>query len=396
MMSTRPAATTLAGYTVAVTDFHQELVAAQLRRRGATVVEVPLLRMVPAGRDARLRAATRHCVSAAVDYTLAASAAGWLRWLDAAQGWQLRAALLATLESGTILSTGPSVSAALRDSGLTETWASPSGELGTAIAWLLRQELARRRVVWVADEAPPPRLITALRAGGATVIVVPTRRWAPPSGLGPVHTLVRMVTHREVHAVTFAAIAGVTALIEVAERTDRGEGLLRAFATDVLAAAADAGCAGPLIDRAIPVRWVAGARPDGPGGAARSELGSGARGDPDGAAGALAGLVTEALVARRRELRAGADRFTVQGDAVVVGGAAIRLDSAAAAVVRALADHPGQTLSRATIAQLAPLSRRAGPLGVDLAVSRLRAALGGYQRLVETVPGQGYRLAVDG
>ena len=373
MTQPRPAATTLAGYAVAVTDLRQERLAALLRERGASVVEVPLLRLVPADRDALLRSATRDCLSGAVDYAVVSSAAGWLRCFEAARLWGRSAALKAALAQASLVSASVSVSAAIRDTGLREAWSAPSGELAAAVDWLLERELAQCRVILMADETPPVRLLRAVQARGAEVVVVPTRRWAPPAGLGPVHRLARLVIHREVHAATFTDRTGVAALVEVAERTGRREGLLRAFATDVLAVGADPGSVRPLVERAIPVSWVAGA----------------------GGAEELAGLVSTILLSRRREFRVGADHFTVQGDAVLVGASVIRLASAPAAVLRALADHPGATLPRATIAQLAPLSRRAGPLGVDLAVSRLRAALGEYERLVVTVPGRGYQLTVD-
>jgi uroporphyrinogen-III synthase len=366
------AATTLAGYTVALTDPHQQRLAILLRQRGAATVDVPLLHVVPGHRDARLRTATRRCVHAPVDYAVAATATGWLRWFDAAAAWNLSEALLAALGGAAILSTSSSVRAAVLETGLTDVWSSPSGDLAEAVAWLLDQDLAKRRVAVTADEAPPAQLIGRLRARDAEVLIVPTRRWVLPPGLAPVHRLAQMVIQREVHAVAFATASVATALVDVAIRRGHRNGLLRALATDVVVASADAESAGPFLEWDIPVCWT-----------------------PDDGPNALARLLTEALVARRREFRAADARFAVQGDAVLVDGATIRLAPGPAAVMRVLTDHPGHTLSRAIIEQRALLPRHAGPLEIERAVRRLRAALGEYGRLVVTVRGRGYRLVVD-
>jgi uroporphyrinogen-III synthase len=371
MTSTIPAATTLAGYTVAVTDLHQHQVSALLRRRGATVLELPLLRMVPGAKDARLRSATRYCVAAPLDYAIATSAPGWLRWFDAADVWGLKPSLLDALGTAAIVAAGPAVGAAVRDSGLRDAWSPPSGGLGEAIAWLLQRDLTERRVAVASDDLPAGRLLTAVRARGAQVISVPTLRWAHPTGLAPLHSLARMVIQREVHAVTFTNGSAAAALVDIAGRLGRRASLLRAFATDVVVAGATASAVRNLADRSIPALRV-----------------------DDGGHEELAMLVADELLRRRRTFAARDAQFVVQGDAVLANGTTLQLGSGPAAIMRALADNPGATLSRATLGQLAPLPRSGRTDGVDLAVSRLRATLGEYEWLVATVSRRGYRLAV--
>ncbi len=327
----------LTGYTVAVTDPGLHDVAARLRAHGASTMDMPLMQAVPAHLDARLRSATRRLIRRPADYVVVASAAGWQRWHRAAAVWGLSGALDASLGRATVLP-------ADQDAGL------PHGPARVAI---------------VVDEQPPALLLDRLRGKDNDLIVIPTLRWALPMGLAPLHRLARMVIQREVHAVTFGTATVAHALVDITARTGRGGLLLRALATDVAVAAADAESAAPFLSRDIPVL------------VARE---------------GLARLVFDALVARRRVFRARGRHFAVQGDAVVVGGVVIRLQPRAATVMRSLADYPGGTLSRAALEQLAAPAR---PAGVERAVGLLRAGLGEYAWLVATVHGRGYRLAID-
>lgn len=370
MTPTTPAAT-LTGFRVAVTDVRQHQVSADLRGHGAIVVDIPLLRIVPANQDARLRTATRRCVGAPPDYVVATSADGWQRWLDAAEAWLLKSALLTALSGASMISTGPAVSAALRASGLREASSPAAGTLAEVTDWLLRHDLRQRRVALAGDEASTAGLVPAIRARGADVIHVPTMRWAPETGMAPMHRLVRMVIQREAHAVTFTSTDAMAALVNVAERIGWRGSLLRAFATDVLVAGAAPASARIFVEKSIPALWARG-------------------GD-----GELATLVTAALVRRRREFSAGGVTFAVQGEAVFVDGTTTLLDTGPAAILRALADHPGAIMSRAALARLCPLPRGVRGTEVDLAVSRLRTALGEYGWLVATVARRGYRLASD-
>jgi uroporphyrinogen-III synthase len=372
MTSTIPATSMLAGYTVAMTDLRQRQVSARLRQHGATVTELPLLRIVPAEKDARLRSATRFCIAGPLDYAIATSAPGWLRWLKAADVWGLKPMLLDALSTTAIVSAGTATDVAVRHSGLRDTWSPPSGGFAEAIAWLMRRDLVDRRVAVASDDLPAARLLTAVRACGAQVISVPTLRWAPPAGLAPLHSLVRMVIRREVHAVTFTSASAAGALVDTAGRLGRRESLLGAFATDVVAAGATASAVHSLIDRSIP--------------ALRAD---------NGGQEEFATLITDELLRRRRTFTSRDTHFIMQGNLVLVDGLTMRLPSGSAAIMRALTDKPGATLSRTTLGQLAPLPRGARTNGVDLAVSQLRATLGEYEWLVVTVPRQGYRLAVD-
>jgi uroporphyrinogen-III synthase len=82
----------------------------------------------------------------------------------------------------------------------------------------------------------------------------------------------------------------------------------------------------------------------------------------------------------------------VRGHAVLIDGRLHTLAPASMAILGALADRPGAVVSRAQLA--AALPRGDDGHAVDMAVARLRAALGST-RHVETVIKRGYRLRVD-
>jgi uroporphyrinogen-III synthase len=88
---------------------------------------------------------------------------------------------------------------------------------------------------------------------------------------------------------------------------------------------------------------------------------------------------------------AGAE-LELRGHAVLVDGAVRTLAPASMATLTALAERPGAVVSRAVLT--AALSRGADGHAVDMAVARLRSALGSA-RYIETVIKRGYRLRVD-
>jgi uroporphyrinogen-III synthase len=358
------------------------------------VIEAPLLlEVVPAAKDALLRAATRRCVSAPLDYLVVTSAEGWTQWLDAAAHWRLDAVLLDVLRETRIVATTPSVAAALRRSGLSPARTPPSAGLADAVAWLVRQDLVQRRIALARHEAAPDRLLVSLKRRGADVIDVPTLRLAPPGGRAPLHGLARMVIQRRVHAVTFVSTLVTAALADLADRTGLRPHLIGACANDVVLATAAPEIAGPFVERSIPAQWVdpvEGGRPaddipayDIPA----DDIPAGEHG--------VAELVAAALIRRRREFTAGSTRFAVQGSAVLLDTATLLLQPGPAAIMRALADRPGMTVSRTALERLSLLPGGPRSYALDVAVGHLRAALGDYRWLVSTVVGRGYRLAVD-
>jgi len=103
-------------------------------------------------------------------------------------------------------------------------------------------------------------------------------------------------------------------------------------------------------------------------------------------------VLVEELPKRAPTLHVAGQEVTLRGHAALVDGSLKPLAPAPMAVLRALAVSPGRVLSRSAL--LAALPRSADEHAVEMAVARLRAALGGSS-FVQTVAKRGYRLRVD-
>src|SRR5262249_56286411 len=108
--------------------------------------------------------------------------------------------------------------------------------------------------------------------------------------------------------------------------------------------------------------------------------------------GALVRVLADELPRKAPTLMVAGTAVTVRGHAAVVGGTLKPLAPGPMAVLRALAEARGLAMSRAALRRVLP--RRADEHAVEMAVTRLRVALGGTA-FVQTVVGRGYRLALD-
>lgn len=396
-MAEAPATTgVLAGFTVAITaDRRRDELAALLERAGARVVLAPALRIVPLADDAQLRAATRSLLARPPDMVLANTGIGMRGWLDAADGWGLGDALRARLAEAYVVARGPKTRAALRAAGLTEDWSTESesstevlehllGRLGVAASagparpaspkarrrvngGAGAPRLAGRRVAVQLHGEPQEEFCAALVAAGAEVVEVPVNRWAPPADPTPLQRLVDLITNRLVDAVTFTSAPAVGALLQAAG--PEVDAVLGALRTDVLAGCVGPVTAGPLRRHGVPVLAPARAR-----------------------LGALALALVEELPKRTRSLQVAGAELILRGHAAVVDGVLKPLPPAQMAILRSLAASPGRVLPRSEL--LASLPRGADEHAVEMAVARLRAALG-TSSFIQTVVKRGYRLRVE-
>ena len=398
----------LAGFTVAITaDRRRDELATLLERDGARVVLAPALRIVPLADDARLRSATRSLLVRPPDIVVANTGIGMRGWLDAADGWGLGDALRARLTAAYIVARGPKTREALRASGLTAAWSPESdgnaevlehltGEAttgtrprrrvngarprvastrpermlagGTARGEAARPSpLAGRRVAVQLHGEPQEEFCGALVAAGAEVVEIPVYRWAPPVDPTPLQRLVDLITNRLVDAVTFTSAPAVGSLLRAAGT--EVDPVLDALRGDVLA-----GCVGPVTAAPLRRRGVPVLAP------ARAQL------------GALAQALVEELPRRTRSLQVAGAELVLRGHAAVVDGVLKPLPPAQMAILRSLAASPGRVLPRSELLEALP--RGADEHAVEMAVARLRAALGGSS-FIQTVVKRGYRLRVE-
>src|SRR4051794_4699571 len=127
----------LSGVTIGVTAERRadEFIAA-LERHGANVWHAPTLRIVPLSGDEMLRTATEDVLAENVDLTPITTGARFRGWLDAADGWGLREALVSSLAGSRICTRGPKSTGAVRGAGLREEWSAPGESNRELFAWL--------------------------------------------------------------------------------------------------------------------------------------------------------------------------------------------------------------------------------------------------------------------
>jgi uroporphyrinogen-III synthase len=183
----------------------------------------------------------------------------------------------------------------------------------------------------------------------------------------PLQRLVDLITNRMVDAVTFTSAPAVGSLLRAAGPDT--DAVLEALRGDVLASCVGPLTAAPLVQHGVPVLAPPLAR-----------------------LGALAQTLAAELPRRTRTLRVADAELVLRGHAAVVDGVLKPLPPAQMAILRALAVSPGRVLPRSELLEALP--RGADEHAVEMAVARLRAALGASS-FIQTVVKRGYRLRVD-
>ncbi|MEU2395950.1 uroporphyrinogen-III synthase [Streptomyces sp. NPDC007369] len=361
----------LAGFTVGVTAARRadELIAL-LRRRGATVLHAPALRIVPLADDSELLAATRELLACPPDAVVATTAIGFRGWIEAADGWGIGEELLGRLRAGELLARGPKVKGAIRAAGLVEAWSPESESLAEVLDRLLAGGVAGRRIAIQLHGEPLPGFVEALRAGGAEVVGVPVYRWMAPEDLGPLDRLLDAVVAGGVDAVSFTSAPAAASLLSRAEERGLAEPVLAGLRGSVLAA-----CVGPVTAVPLQARGVDTVQPE------RFRLGP------------LVQLLCRELPGRARVLPVDGHRVEIRGQAVLVDDELRPVPPAGMALLRALARRPGWVVARAELLRALPGAGR-DEHAVETAMARLRGALG-VPNLIQTVVKRGYRLALD-
>jgi uroporphyrinogen-III synthase len=344
-----------------------------LERRGAAVEWAPALSLDPNQiDDSQLRASTEEVLSRPVDMFLATTGIGMKSWFAAAERWGLLSDLLASLGSAEILARGPKSVGALRRQGLRELWAPESECFEDVLEHLRGRPLTGLRIVVQEHGQSLSMVAHALRRQGADVTTVTVYRVEAASDLEPMFKLIDMVADRALDAVTFTSAPAVAALMDAAGPTGRREELIGAFQADVVAS-----CVGPVTAAAFEMWGVPTIYPE------RSRL------------AAMVKQLEIELPSRRSGLMlelVGGHQLLLHGDDVLLDGHDVKLSPAPAAVLHALVANPGNVVARPALLAMLPSGTAGSEHAVEMAVARLRAALG--TRAVQTVIKRGYRLAV--
>jgi uroporphyrinogen-III synthase len=365
----------LSGFRVGVTAARKaEEQINLLERRGAQVVWAPALSVDPNRVDAgALRAVTEQIIGQKIDMFLATTGIGTRTWFDAAEEWGLLDRLLETLGGAEILARGPKSVGAIRRRGLRELWAPESEEFDDVLEHLRGRDLTGKRIVVQEHGQSLSMVAHALTRQGAEVINVVVYRVESAADPEPMFRLVETLTDGELDAVTFTSAPAVAAFMQAAGSVGLRDEVVAAFQADVVAA-----CVGPVTAAAFEMWGVPTMIPD------RSRT------------AAMVKMLQNELPLRREGLLielSGGHQLLLHGDAVILDGAEVKLSPAPAAVLGALVANPGIVVSRQALLAMLPSGTAGSEHAVEMAVARLRSALG--TKTIQTVVKRGYRLAVD-
>jgi uroporphyrinogen-III synthase len=362
---------TLSGFRVGITSARKvEELTGLLERRGAEVESAPAM-AIESLDDSELREATEAVIENPPELFVATTGIGLRRWFDAATAWGLIDDLVVALGQAEVVARGPKSVGVLRAHGLREQWTPRSECMEEVLAQLRGRSLTGRRIVVQEHGRSLSVVANALRRQGAEVRVVSVYRCAPADDQAAMFRMVDLVAERKVDAVTFTSAPAAEILMDVAVASGRRAEVLEAFREDVLAT-----CVGPVTAAAFEMWGVPSVRPS------RARL------------AAMVKTLEVELPSRRRgtEIAVGAHRLLLHGDRVCVDGSDVLLSPAPLAVLRALAERPGHVVSRRELMEHLPTGLASSEHAVEVAVARLRAAVG--TRLVQTVVKRGYRLPV--
>jgi uroporphyrinogen-III synthase len=361
----------LAGFRIAVTSDRRssDLIDA-FRRRGASVLHAPTLRIANAAHDQALIDDTLAVIAAAPDILLATTSYGMRRWLEVADAAGLGAQLAETLAGSAVLVRGPKSLGSIRAAGLDDAGMSAEETTASLVDMVLADYPSTLTVAvqlhGYADEIQLERL----RARGHRVLTVAPYSWARPDATDErVDRLIEALASAQLDCVTFTSAPAVDALFSAAHARGRYDDVLDAFATTVRAAAV-----GPVTAAPLRAAGITAIQPE------RFRM------------GALIRLVCERLEndgVHRLSTRHG--DLELRGSVADVDGRRVWLAPNALALFRALMAAGGAVVSRAELSK--SLAGHPDDHTLEVALSRLRRSLDA-PGLVSTVVKRGYRLDV--
>ena len=373
----QPQSPPLTGYRVAVTSARRaEELCALLSRQGAEVCSASAINMIALPDDDELLCNTQALIAEPPDILVAHTGIGFRGWLAAAEGWGLANQLITALSSARIVSRGPKATGALRAAGLHEEWSPESESSQEVLEYLLDSGVSGLTVAiqlhGAADAWDPfPEFLGGLRFAGADVVPIRVYRWKPTPLGGDFDHLVTGIARRQFDAVTFTSAPAAAAVLERSRELNIEDQLLEALRTDVHAM-----CVGPVTSKPLIRKGVPTSAPE------RMRL------------GALARHIAEELpLLGSCTVNAAGHAVDIRGTCVLVDDSIKLLSPSGMAILRALAQRPGDVVARNDLLRVLPGNSN-DPHAVDTAVLRLRTALGD-KNIIATVVKRGYRIAID-
>ena len=360
----------LAGCRILVTaQRRSDELSGALVRRGADVVVAPTLGVVPHIDEQGLLARTRDILAASVDTLVVTTAIGFRGWLDTAETAGLAEELLEVLDGVRLVARGPKARGALQAAGLRADWVAESETSAEIADYLTTEGVRGHRVAVQHHGAGDDGLDGRLSAAGATVVPLEVYRWGPPPDAAAVTDSVHALVAGCFDAVVFTSAPAASAWLRELVRLD---------ATDAMRALAEAGrllvaAVGPVTAEPL---VVAGMRPVVPD---RARM------------GALVRRVIMDLGDASRGIETPSGLLHLRASGATLDDTVLQVSPSGLAVLRRLAENPGQVVSRDELLRVLP-GESEDPHTAEVAVARLREAVG-CPGLVQTVIKRGYVLA---
>lgn len=358
----------LTGFTVGVTGHRRASEQADmLTKRGATVLQGPVIESVPLDDIEATIAATRAVIDEPVDVLVLTTGVGTRSWMGVAELAGIDDDLRDAVRGALVLARGPKARSAAIGAGFEVSWQAP-GETGRELVAHLEQLGVRGRRVAVQRDGgtEAQRSLGAMIAAlGADVVEVPVYKWRLPDDLQPAHRLVAALTAGRLDAVTFTSAIAADHLFELAPDEDAVAAALSgpAIAVAVGPITADALRRHGVTDVVEPVRPRLGA-------------------------------MVQALVAVLAER---ASLLTYDGVAVRRQGCAMSIDGSVSTLTAREVDVLEVLMRRApaVVTKAELVEPGADEHGAEMAVTRLRTKLGPLGDGIITIPRRGYRCVLD-
>ena len=360
----------LAGCRILVTaQRRSDELSGALVRRGADVVVAPTLGVVPHIDEQGLLARTRDILAASVDTLVVTTAIGFRGWLDTAETAGLAEELLEVLDGVRLVARGPKARGALQAAGLRADWVAESETSAEIADYLTTEGVRGHRVAVQHHGAGDDGLDGRLSAAGATVVPLEVYRWGPPPDAAAVTDSVHALVAGCFDAVVFTSAPAASAWLRELVRLDETDAVRALAEADrLLVAAVGPVTAEPLV--------VAGMRPVVPD---RARM------------GALVRRVIMDLGDASRGIETPSGLLHLRASGATLDDTVLQVSPSGLAVLRRLAENPGQVVSRDELLRVLP-GESEDPHTAEVAVARLREAVG-CPGLVQTVIKRGYVLA---
>jgi uroporphyrinogen-III synthase len=237
----------LADIRVAITaDRRGAELAASLERLGALVTWGSTMTAVPPEQDTLLEVETRSMLAAEPTWLAVSTGSGLRAWLQAAEGFALRAEIESLLQRTRTVARGSKSHGALRALGIEPEFVSPKETMDDICSWLgdrlgsadvLAAQVHGGEVIGTLD---------ALRPKLSAVLTVAPYRWTLPDDTGPARQVVGEILAGRVDVLAETSAPSVRNLFVIADQLGVRAELLRALRSGVCIA-----CVGSVTARAF-------------------------------------------------------------------------------------------------------------------------------------------------